>query len=162
MGDSLFWHSDAFLAWHYGPSMGTWGTGPFDNDSAADWAGEFEDVGATARQGMVREALEAAVNAHEYLDADDGMIAIAASALVAGAQPDGPTVDSNYGPPAAALASLTPDADLRMLASRAMTRVLAEDSEWVELWEEAGELEAARSAPTPVLTALRQPGEGGS
>lgn len=141
--------------------MGTWGTGQFDNDSAADWAGEFEDVEAAARPAMVREALEAAVTAHDYLDADDGMIAIAASAVIAGARPDGPTIDSNYGPTAAALAGLTVDSDLQLLASRAIARVFAEDSEWRELWEEAGELDAARSALTPVLAALREPGGGG-
>jgi hypothetical protein len=134
--------------------MGTWGTGPFDNDTAADWAGDFEEADVAARPAMIRDALAAAADAEDYLDADDAMAALAAAALVSAAQPNGPQPDDNYGPDAAALEGLVLDDGLRALADRAVTRVLGADSEWRELWEDAGEFDEARTVLGPILSAL--------
>ena len=134
--------------------MGTWGTEPFDNDTAADWAGDFEEAAVDARPALIREALTAAADAEDYLDADDAMVALAASAVVSAAQPNGPQLDDNYGPDATAREGLVLDDSLRALAVRAVTRVLGADSEWRELWEEAGEFDEARTALEPILSAL--------
>ncbi|WP_298457904.1 DUF4259 domain-containing protein [uncultured Cellulomonas sp.] len=142
--------------------MGTWGTGPFDNDTAADWAGDFEEADVAARPAMIRDALAAAADAEDYLDADDAMAALAAAALVSAAQANGPQLDDNYGPDAAALEGLDLGEGLRVLAVRAVTRVFGADSEWRELWEDAGELGEARTALEPILSALRDTAGGAS
>ncbi|MET0789393.1 MAG: DUF4259 domain-containing protein [Cellulomonas sp.] len=134
--------------------MGTWGLGPFDNDTAADWAGELEDAAPGERLGLVRDTLKAAADAVEYLDGDDAMTAVAAAAVVAAAQPDGPELDENYGPDADTVAGLQLGPDLRTLATRALTRVVDDESEWRELWEEAGQFDDARRALDPLFSAL--------
>src|SRR3979490_726956 len=114
--------------------MGAWGTGPFDNDEAADFAGGLDDLGGAARADAVREALTRAAEQAEFLDADDAAVAVAAAALVAAQCPGGDEVDSVHGP-RESLPQL-PD-DVRSLAAVALDRVLADDSELKELWEEA-------------------------
>ncbi|MFD6987164.1 DUF4259 domain-containing protein, partial [Streptomyces sp. NPDC059956] len=37
--------------------MGTWDVGPFDNDTAADFGGDLDEVAAGEREGIVRSAL---------------------------------------------------------------------------------------------------------
>ena len=134
--------------------MGTWGLGPFDNDTAADWAGDLDDAAPAQRPTLIREALTAAVDAVDYLDGDDAAVAVAAAAVVAATQPGGPGLDDTYGPDADTLASLSLGPDLRVLANRALLRALDEESEWRELWEEAGRYDEARRALDPVLSAL--------
>jgi hypothetical protein len=116
--------------------MGAWGTGPFDNDGAADFAGGLDDLSEDKRADAVREALTRAVEEADYLDGDDAAVAVAAAALVAAQCPGGDEVDSVYGPKES-LPQL-PD-DLRSLAAVALDRVLADDSELKDLWEEAGD-----------------------
>lgn len=103
---------------------------------------------------MIREALAAVADAEGFVDADDAMAALAAAAVVSAARPKGPRLDDNYGPDAGALEGLVVDDDLRALAVRAVTRVAGGDSEWRELWEDAGELDEARTALEPMLSAL--------
>ena len=50
---------------------------------------------------------------------------------------------------------LEADPELTALALQAVDRVLAEDSEWRELWDEAGSLDEATGALEPVRSALR-------
>ena len=37
--------------------MGTWGTGPFDNDGAADFAGDLDEAPPAEREALVRGVL---------------------------------------------------------------------------------------------------------
>jgi uncharacterized protein DUF4259 len=116
-----------------------WGTGPFDNDEAVDFAAALDDLDPEDRPTAIREALTEAVEAGDYVDRDTGGAAVAAAALVAAQQPDGEPVDSAYGPKQA-IPEL-PD-DLRALAVQALTRVLADDSELTELWSESPDADA--------------------
>lgn len=134
--------------------MGTWGFGPFDNDTAADWAGHLDEAAPAARPALVREALTTVVKATGYLDADDAMSAIAAAAVIAGTRPDGPEIDPTYGPDAETLADLRLDPDLDTLAAQALVRVMDEESEWRELWEEADEFDDARRVLDALLAAI--------
>lgn len=111
--------------------MGTWGDGPFDNDDAGDWVYEAEEAGDAA--DFVRETL-GEVRSDEYLEADVASRAIAAAAWVASALPGQKSVADDGGPEEAP-PPLTPE--LRDEAIRALRRVLATDSEWLELWEDA-------------------------
>ena len=58
--------------------MGAWGTGPFDNDDAADWIYAVEDGGVAT----VRSALRAVADDDDP-DSDIGAAGIAAAELVA-------------------------------------------------------------------------------
>ncbi|GAA1170953.1 hypothetical protein GCM10009654_30220 [Streptomyces hebeiensis] len=115
--------------------MGTWDTGHFDNDTAADFAAELDEATPERRTELVREALAgAAVGAAGYLDADIAEVAVAAAALVAEQCPGGPPVETVYGPDEPL--PRFPE-ELRSLAVRALDRVAADGSELRELWEEA-------------------------
>ena len=60
--------------------MGTWGTGPFDNDTAADFAGDLDDAPPGEREALVRGVLARTVSAAGYLD--EAQEAVAAAALI--------------------------------------------------------------------------------
>ncbi|GAA2632133.1 DUF4259 domain-containing protein [Actinomadura fulvescens] len=113
--------------------MGAWDVGPFENDSAADFCNELDDLSEHDRPAAIREALRFAVQEAGYLDVDDGSAAVAAAAIVAAQSPGGQPIGSAYGPeqPVPALPH-----DLRPLAVQALDRVTAENSELAGLWGE--------------------------
>lgn len=111
--------------------MGTWDVGPFDNDTAADFCGDLDGAPAEDRFGLVRAALN--VGDDGDLDADIAGTAVAAAALVASQCHGGEPVDPIYGPEQ----SMPDLLSLRGPAQQALDRVLAEDSELLELWEES-------------------------
>ncbi|MEW2707102.1 DUF4259 domain-containing protein [Streptomyces koyangensis] len=115
--------------------MGTWGVGPFDSDTAADFCGEVDDVALGEREQAVRTALVRAADLPDdvELDACEAERAVAAAALVAAQCPGGESADSVYGPEEP-LPDLT---GLRGLAVQALGRVLTEPSELYELWAES-------------------------
>ncbi|MEW1585949.1 DUF4259 domain-containing protein [Micromonospora vinacea] len=123
--------------------MGAWDSGPFDNDTAADWCGDLDDADVSKRPDLVREALTRAAGEEGYLDADGACEAIAAAAIVAAQQPGGQPIASPYAPEFLRDGGRldVPD-DLAALAVRAIDRILATDSEWRELWEDAEAVDA--------------------
>jgi uncharacterized protein DUF4259 len=128
-------------------SMGAWGTGPFDNDGAADWAGdvdEAEDVPAflaeTFRGGSDDEP-----------DHDDASGVLAAAAWLASALPGGPAVDPAYGP---SRVPESPTPELCAAALAALDRTTAPGSEWHELWSEGGQLAEAEALLQPIRAVL--------
>ncbi|MFI9176312.1 DUF4259 domain-containing protein [Streptomyces lincolnensis] len=114
--------------------MGTWDIGPFDNDTAADFAGDLDDTAVDEREPMVRRVLKRAADCAHFLDAADAERAIAAAALVVARHPDDEPACSNYGP-----SEPLPEfpADLRTLAIDALDQVVTELSELAELWGNA-------------------------
>ncbi|MFE6748544.1 DUF4259 domain-containing protein [Kitasatospora purpeofusca] len=125
--------------------MGTWDIGHFDNDTAADFCAGLDEAAAGDREGVVRRVLTLAADtgAEQYLDFDEAVEAVAAAALVASQCPDGAPVTSAYGPdePLPEFA-----VDLRPIAASALDRVLADESELAELWDESEEGPAWRRA----------------
>jgi hypothetical protein len=119
--------------------MGTWGTGPFDGDNASDWVWELQEA---ADWRVVEDALRGAaeVDAGANLEAPDGQIAWAAATVVAAADASTVTVPDEVSRWVEAHKSSRPS-DIRPLASTALRRVLADNSELVELWQEAGDEE---------------------
>lgn len=114
--------------------MGTWDAGPFDNDSAADFANDLDDTPEHGRVALIRAVLTAAAANDTYLDLDEGAPAVAAAALIVCRLPGGKQFAPNgYGPEAAV--PVLP-ADLVPLAIRAIERVLAANSELASLWSE--------------------------
>ncbi|WP_405744683.1 DUF4259 domain-containing protein [Streptomyces sp. NBC_01525] len=69
--------------------MGTWGTGPFGGDAAADLVVRLGALPENRRLFAVRTALADAVEERWYLDAPEGETAVAAAALLAAARPGG-------------------------------------------------------------------------
>ncbi|MFE3018263.1 DUF4259 domain-containing protein [Streptomyces sp. NPDC059256] len=117
--------------------MGTWDIGHFDNDTAADFGGTIDDTPADQRAELLADLLRHVTATEDFLDSDDGAQAIAAAALIAAQCPGGEPVTTAYGPKEA-LPELP--VSLRPLAVGALDRVLAEDSELVELWGETSDI----------------------
>ncbi|QNE79247.1 DUF4259 domain-containing protein [Streptomyces finlayi] len=117
--------------------MGTWDIGHFDNDTAADFGGHLDDAPSDKREALLRDALTAVTGTGpaEYLDSDEGAVAVAAAALIAAQCPGGEPVTTAYGPDEP-LPPLAPE--LRALAVSALDRVAGARSELPELWAEAG------------------------
>jgi hypothetical protein len=116
--------------------MGTWDIGPFDNDTAADFAGDLDEAAVEERESMIRSVLKRAADPADYLDAPDAERAVAAAALVVAQHPDGEPACSIYGP-----SEPLPEfpTDLRTLAVDTLDQVVAELSELAELWGEAAD-----------------------
>lgn len=117
--------------------MGAWDSGSFDNDTAADWAGDLVEEGDVE---TVREALVAAaeVPADEYLDSDEGTEAIAAAEVVAAAA-GRPGERDAYSEGVLDWAAEHQEAgspELLELARRAVDRVAGPESELRDLWLE--------------------------
>ncbi|QKW18912.1 DUF4259 domain-containing protein [Kitasatospora sp. NA04385] len=110
--------------------MGTWATGPFDNDVAADFADGLDEATPERRAALVRTAPTRALRAPDGLDHSVGLPTVAAAALVAAQCPGGEPVTSGYGPQQP-LPSLV---ELRPLAARVVARALGPDSDLVEGW----------------------------
>lgn len=126
--------------------MGAWGVRPFENDDAADFLSELMDVPASERTQLLLAALTLPGG---YLEAPQASVAVAAAALVAahnGMPVTEPVVENPPHPGG------VPDGQLRVQASAALSRVNSEESEWHDLWEEAGMLTEAAT----VLETIRQ------
>ena len=117
--------------------MGTWGLGPFENDTALDWVWELQEGGLEVLAGTLRRAAESDPN--EYLEAPDGDEAVAAAAVVAAAR-----AGDEIAVPDEVAAWLAEhrggiDDTFADAARSALDRVVAPNSELRELFEEAGE-----------------------
>ncbi|MFD4641239.1 DUF4259 domain-containing protein [Lentzea sp. NPDC058436] len=113
--------------------MGTWDVGHFDNDTAADFSGKLDAAAEAERESIIRTALTSTIESDEFLDSYEACQAVASAALIAAQLPGGTPVTTAYGPdnPLPVF-----PADLRALAVQALDRVLAPESELVELWDE--------------------------
>lgn len=119
--------------------MGTWGTGIFDNDSAADWANFF---GRNPSLDFIEQTLDQCIDeATDYLDSDIGAQGLAAAETLARArEKTGNT--SNFSEPAdcwAAEFSGTIPPELLRKAAAVVDLVLSERSELNDLWLETME-----------------------
>ena len=131
--------------------MGAWDLGPLDNDDALDFLGDLEE--ASDALGVLRDALTLP---DEYVEAPDGASAIAAAAVVAvirrgTVQGVAPQFEERI----TALTVSREQADeFAPLAVAALERVASEESELLELWDEAGETEAWRATLEPLRAGL--------
>jgi hypothetical protein len=120
--------------------VGTWGEGAFDNDTAADWAWEFDGADLESGMRLIEAALghAAATPADGYLTCQDGDLAVAAAELVAYIA-DEPVDETAYNTTALDWADRV-DAEIEPslldLARQALTRATGEGSESAELWVE--------------------------
>lgn len=102
--------------------MGFWDVVPFDNDDAADFAGDLDAATAGARTGMVDRVLDRVVTTNDDIDGSHVPRAVAAAALIAAQCPGGAATCPIYGP-------FTPmpqfPSSLKQLAIDALDNVLA-------------------------------------
>jgi hypothetical protein len=105
---------------------------PFGNDDAANFAGDLDDLDETAHHMAIRRALTEAAEGTGYLQAD--IAAIAVASLVAAQRLGAEPINPNYGPEHPPLSLLD---DLRAVAVHALARVVADDSELKDLWDES-------------------------
>ncbi len=134
--------------------MGAWGTGPFDNDDAGDFA-----IAVASKQDLT--AIEAAFDrvlatANSPLDASDASNAIAGAEILAMLL-DHLSADTEYPEEIdewAAAGNLVPSDALLAKARSAMDLVLGEQSELRNLWAEGDELDAWKATVTDVKARL--------
>ncbi|MGW1761417.1 DUF4259 domain-containing protein [Streptomyces mirabilis] len=109
--------------------MGTWDTGPFDNDTAADFANALDNAEPEACEALIRGVLIRTIDATGYLvEADE---AVAAAALIAAQCPEGEPVDTPYS-----LETAMPmfPTDLRALADEALACIAGDDAGSASNW----------------------------
>ncbi|GIK55311.1 MAG: DUF4259 domain-containing protein [Chloroflexi bacterium] len=134
--------------------MGTWGIGSFENDTAMDWLVDFEANDFRLIDRTL--AGVAAMQAVDYLDADEACEVLAAAECVAAAA----------GFPAASLPDeihnwvsanrpIQVKPDYVRMAITAVTRVRTH-SELQALWAETNDNEAWNTAVADLQTRLRQ------
>jgi hypothetical protein len=110
--------------------MGSWDSGPFDNDGALDFIGEGVSKESVAE--VLRRCAEAEPG--DYLDVDDGQMAVAAAELVALGFGYGNIMAAPKGV-RAIVRNLGPDEALRQLALRAIPALRdPKHSELAGLW----------------------------
>ncbi|MEU1131044.1 DUF4259 domain-containing protein [Streptomyces sp. NPDC005900] len=137
--------------------MGTWGTGPFDSDLAADFVDGLE--GLTHRQviDVLERAFQRVTDSGERVDGGDGAEAVAAGALVASTLPDSPIVIEPDEGPSRPLPELP--ASLRASARLALNRVLRDGSEVATGWVDSADADQWRQKVRQILQALETPAD---
>lgn len=132
--------------------MGTWGTGPFDSDMAAD----FVDGRAGKSPEQVIEAMARAfqrvADSGSRVDGGDGAEATAAAALVAAQIPGSQVVTDPDDGPSDPLPVLPPS--LRPAARRALRCVLQDGSELAAGWVESSDAQQWRTTVQTIARAL--------
>lgn len=117
--------------------MGAWGALAYDNDDANDWAYDLENVDDLS---VVEEAFDAVEENDDYVESPEGSNALAACEVLA-------RLKGNFGYRNAYTEKVddwvkahpqTVPPELLARAESVIDRVLAEDSELRELWEESG------------------------
>lgn len=117
--------------------MGAWSHEPFGNDDANDWAYGLEEA---KDLGLIESTLDKVLESEGYLEAPAASEAVGAVEVIAkllgqGTQTDAYTekVDEWVN-----TVGLNPSPALLAKASRTLDRILSDDSELRELWEEEG------------------------
>ncbi|KOV68569.1 hypothetical protein ADL00_13195 [Streptomyces sp. AS58] len=135
--------------------MGTWGTGPFDSDLAADFVDGLEGLTHQQVIDVLGRAFQRVTDSGEGVDGGDGAEAIAAGALVASTLPDSPIVIDPDDGPRKPLPTLP--ASLRASARLALHRVLQGGSEMATGWVDSADADQWRQEVRQILQPLETP-----
>jgi hypothetical protein len=124
--------------------MGAWSHEPFGNDDANDWAYGLE---AAMDLKLIESALDKVLESEGYLEAPDASEAVAAVEVIAkllgrGTQSDAYTEQIDAW---VKTVGVKPSSSLLDKASRALDRVMSDDSELLDLWQEEGSGDWERS-----------------
>ncbi|WP_030940641.1 MULTISPECIES: DUF4259 domain-containing protein [Streptomyces] len=140
--------------------MGTWGTGPFDSDLAADFVDELEGLTHQQVIDVLERAFQRVTASGERVDGGAGVEAVAAGALVASTLPDSPIVIDPDDSPREPLPELP--ASLRASVRRALDRVLQDGSEVATGWVDSADADQWRQEVRQILEALATPADHSS
>jgi hypothetical protein len=130
--------------------MGAWAEDALGNDTACDWAGDFAEHPSL---DLVSAAINSVLNADDYLDSDEACECLAACEVIA-------RLRGNWGLRNSYSESIdkwvestniVPPADLINNARKAMERILGENSELQELWDEGGKNEKWHSEMSDLI-----------
>jgi hypothetical protein len=119
--------------------MGTWSHEPFGNDTASDWAYEFEEQdGHVVIEQAFDEMIDMATE--EFIDADIGCIAHAAADVLAKSFGEGIEENEYYPEPVEKWLEQNKNNVNYALIPKALTALLlltSENSELDELWQDS-------------------------
>jgi hypothetical protein len=128
--------------------MGAWGIKTFENDDASDWVCELEDASGTS---VIENAFEFE---DDYIESPEGSEALAAAevllALKGKARDNLPEEVTNW-------VKSNKELDVTKLIPKAIDsvkKILSEDSELNELWEESDDFDSWVKDVTELVTAL--------
>ena len=122
--------------------MGAWGPLTFDNDTACDWSYDLENSDDLSLVESAFAEVEQ-TTAAEYLDQDLACNALAACEVLARLRGH-PGYNNAYTEAVdrwVAAHKLPPSSDLLARANTVIDRILADNSELRELWDETGDPE---------------------
>ena len=139
------------------PCMGTWGTGPFDNDLAADFVDELQGLTFQQVIDVLERAFQRVTDSGERVDGADRAEAVAAGALLASTPLDSPIVidpDDGSREPLPGL-----PASLRASARLAPDRVLQDRSKMATGWVDSADADQWRQEARQILQALETPAD---
>ncbi|MFF7163938.1 DUF4259 domain-containing protein [Streptomyces sp. NPDC008086] len=136
--------------------MGTWGTGPFDSDLAADFVDELEGLSPEQVIDLLREALRRVADSGTRVDGGDGVEAVVAAALVAAQVPGSSMVIDPDDGPREPLPQLP--VSLRALARKALRRVTEDGSELTQGWVDSNDAIAWRQGVQRIHDSLATSG----
>jgi hypothetical protein len=121
--------------------MGAWSTLPFGNDDAAEWAYNLEDADDL---GPVEEALARVLaTGSEYLESPEANEALAAIEILAclGGNPGDTETYTEAADAWVGRTTVTPPSELVDQAQVVIDRIVGDNSELRELWEDSDEYE---------------------
>lgn len=133
--------------------MGTWGKGPFDDDTAMDFFDALSHSDENVRTERLKAAILRVSRAPGSVGYTEGVEAVVAASLLAGMTPPFTNVEWVASLPTALTAELADDATV------AVERAHSPASDLHESWSEAGGYDQVWKALSPVLRALRAAGE---
>ncbi|MFJ7779728.1 DUF4259 domain-containing protein [Streptomyces yangpuensis] len=129
-------------------SMGTWGAGPFEDDSALDFVDHLCTLPAHEVAVELERAVRSVAEEEEYIEYSAGVSAVAAATLLSGQYRD----HLQEWPAPAGIPALTPE--LAELALRAIERAHSDGSHLWELWTESGKYGEVWKSLAPVQAGL--------
>lgn len=134
--------------------MSAWSYQPFDNDTASDWADVLMDATDLSYvEATLDRVLEAADSYLEAPDAEEAVAAVAVLTQLLGRSK--PIENAPEGLNEWILGvGVRPSTALLDKARRVLDRVLAEDSELAELWDDSDEAQPWRAAMAALRSAL--------
>ena len=133
-----------------GKTMGAWGIKPFENDNSCDW---FWDVEKTSDLSVIEAALDEADV--DYLEPDGGENILAAAEMILALQGE---ARDDFFEDADKWVEKNLDLDASHLVEKAVQsieRVLADESELKELWEETEDYDEWLADVDDLKTALQ-------
>jgi Domain of unknown function (DUF4259) len=140
-------------------TVGAWGSGVFENDTACDFASTVAEGGGMP---TFTEALDRILSSEsEYLEAPDAEEGLAAAEIVARllGHPGKETAYTASIDAWVKSAQITASDELIEKAKLSIVRILSEPSELLELWTDSDDFDGWKRSVEDLLARLQQPSE---